>query len=164
MTSREPFNDSFLDAFISYLENELRASKHTVLAYRNDLWDLFVFLEEHQGKHPDFNRVSPSTLHQFAGSFPKHNASSLARKISAIRSFFKFLNSRGLLEKNPASGLEAPKQSSKLPSFMTIDDILKLTSNPGSDLTYPKHRDFTILRLFYATGMRIGECEVDDSA
>ena len=150
--------------FLDQLEHQLRVSPHTIKAYRNDLGDLLGFLAD---TYPDLapDQIDVQILYQFVHHLRDLEESSLARKISAVKGFFRFLENEHLLAKNPAELLEAPKLKRTLPAFMTIDDVLRLVHPPKDPQKYADTRDFFIVRLFYATGMRISECgalEVDD--
>jgi len=156
--------DPLIENFCEYLASELRYSSETVRAYRNDINDLSVFLEEHN-QSACLLSVSNQNLYQFVGSLRKLEASSVARKISALKTFYKHLVARDLIDKSPANLLETPKQSKPLPSFLNIDDVLKLVQQKMDLDNYQQSRSVTVLRLFYATGIRISECaglNVDD--
>jgi len=144
--------------FCDFLHTERRVSPHTVKAYRNDLDQLVAFLCEELGR-TSWGDIVPDDLFRFIRVHRHLEKSSIARRVSAIRTFFGFLEQRGSLKANPAQQLEAPKPDQSLPSFMTIDDVLRLTSTSGPGSDFAHIRDQTILRLFYATGIRISECE-----
>ena len=149
--------DMLVTQFCAYLENEVRASPHTLKAYRNDLGDLARFLEtEGQGLTP--LNLREQVLYQFVRGLGHLEDTTAARKISTVRSFFRYLERRGLIASNTAIHLEAPKLKKRLPGFMTIDDVFRLTTVPPRDGSYACWRNRMILRLFYATGIRISEC------
>ena len=149
--------DPIVEAFCRHLTSEVRASPHTVLSYRNDLEDLLRFTRKHcSGRSLEL--LETKDLYLFVRTLSRLKATSVARKISAVRRFYRYLEERGRIEKNPAALLESPKTENMLPAFMTIDDVLKLVRTPDQPETYAEVRNATILRLFYATGMRISEC------
>ncbi len=146
----------WVERFCGYLEYEKRASLHTVTAYRRDLTDLVDFLNE-KLRIADLSMVTTPHLSNFVRSLRSLQASSVARKVAAIKSFFKYLLREGLITRNPASILQPPKVPKRLPTFMTIDDVLRLMSPITESDPFPLARDSMILRMFYATGMRISE-------
>ena len=149
--------DPLIDAFCRHLTVEVRASPHTVRAYRNDLNDLAVFLADRVPAIA-LDRVGKQDLYQFIRSCRHLDAASIARKVSAIRTFYRYLQREEIVDDSPAGMLEAPKQEKKLPSFLTIDDALKLVEGPRDPDDYVGTRDGLVMRLIYATGMRVSEC------
>jgi integrase/recombinase XerC len=92
----------------------------------------------------------------FSARFPALKPSSLARKISAIRSFFAFLVGQGVLSGNPALSLTAPRREMRLPEFLPVDEMMDLLrSMPGGGER--EARDSAILELLYSSGLRVGE-------
>jgi tyrosine recombinase XerC len=141
-----------VDKFIRYLEIEKEASRHTVTNYKIDLREFAAFLGE-----KDVEGVDYLLIRQFLGHLRHKNLSraSIARSLSCLRSFFKFLVREGLLENNPLSGVSTPKKEKKLPHFMQEDMVIKLVESPPSDLM--GLRDRAILETLYSTGMRVSE-------
>jgi len=144
-----------IDKFISYLEIEKNYSPHTVLNYRIDLKELAAFLEE---KKVTLEKVNYLTLRQFlAGLRVKHpRPRTLSRKLSTIRSFFKFLCREGYLKTNPSSILSSPKLDKRLPNFLSEEEMTKLIEAPSLD-EVSGLRDRAILEVLYSTGMRVSE-------
>ena len=150
-----------LERFVRFLASERRASPLTVKAYAADLRDLIGFLST-QNQLRDWKDVQAEHLHEFVLSRGLLEPSSIARKISAIRAFFRFLEQNEFIDENFAAHLESPKQKRALPSFMNIDDVFRLVRQGEGSSQYAAVRDRVILRLFYATGMRISECAALD--
>ena len=87
----------------------------------------------------------------------KVKKSSLARKLSAIRTFFKYLNREGILTSNPARLVATPRREKRLPAVLTADDALRLMAAPGSGKTEDRDtvlRDRAVLETLYSTGIR----------
>lgn len=145
----------YIDKYISYLEIEKNSSPHTVLNYRIDLKELALFLEE---KKVSTEKVNYLHLRQFlAGLRLKHpKPRTVSRKLSAIRSFFKFLCREGYLKTNPSSLLSSPKLDKLLPNFLSEEEISRLIEAPSLEDIFGL-RDRAILETLYSTGMRIGE-------
>ncbi len=154
-----------IEEFIYYLEVEKGASKYTIKSYREDLvqWAEFV---KNSYKSEEINSVDEfickfcerrNIIDYISCLFQKkYGRASIARKISSIRTFYKYLINHGYIERNPAQEISAPKIVKKVPSFLTIDEVLMLINAPKKDSVIGI-RDRAILELFYATGMRVGE-------
>jgi integrase/recombinase XerC len=139
--------------FLRYLKTEKNVSPHTERSYLSDLEQLFDFLGE-----TDLAIADHQTLRQFVGHLVKLKVrkSSIARKLSAVRSFFKYLNRQGVLKNNPARLIATPRQEKRLPAVLTVDDALRLMEAPGkSDDT--ELRDRAVLETLYSTGIRASE-------
>jgi tyrosine recombinase XerC len=145
----------YIDKFVSYMEIEKNYSPHTVLNYRIDLKELAAFLEE---KKFSLDKLTYLNLRQFlAGLRAKHpRPRTISRKLSAIRSFFRFLCREGHLKANPSSLLSSPKLDKRLPNFLSEDEMSRLLEAPSSE-EISGLRDRAILEILYSTGMRISE-------
>jgi len=144
-----------LDSFLRYLKFEKRFSAHTIESYQNDLKQFILFTKEIQ---KDFMTMSSRDVRLWVASMSKaYAASSVNRKMSSIKSFYKFLQRNGLLENNPAESLSALKKASRTPQFVEQKELERLfESLPESD-DFLSARDILIFELFYATGMRKAE-------
>jgi integrase/recombinase XerC len=142
----------YAEKFLRYLEIEKNASRHTVLNYKADLARFAFFL-----KDEDIESVDYLFIRRFLSELRKYNLSraSIARTLSALRSFFKFLVRENLIASNPVSGVSTPKKEKKLPNFLEEDEIAKLLEAPGKDAM--GLRDRAILETLYSTGMRVSE-------
>jgi tyrosine recombinase XerC len=147
----------WIDAFMDYLSNEVRASEHTVKAFGIDLRDLREFLEHHYADL-DWNTVDRNTLFHFVRSLGHWEDTTISRKITAVRSFYRFLMRTERVEVNPAQWLKRPKVKQRLPSFLTVDEMFRLLEQAVPQTDKYKHvRRAFMVRLFYATGLRISE-------
>ena len=147
--------DRYLEKFLTYLKVERNASPHTLTNYTHDLVGLQRFLGD---AAPGWPAVELVALRRYVADQRGRGAakSSIARRIAAIRSFFRFLCREGHLAANPAAGLVAPKRDRKLPTFLGVPDVTKLLEAPaGSDVA--SRRDRAILELLYSTGIRVSE-------
>ena len=143
--------------FIHYLKSEKNVSFHTARSYLSDLEQFADFLD---GK--DAAAIDHQTLRQFLALLMKNKTkkSSIARKLSAIRSFFKYLNREGILSGNPARLVSTPRREKRLPSVLTADDAQRLMDAPstakgnGRDSIF---RDRAVLETLYSTGIRASE-------
>ncbi len=148
-----------IDQYAAYLENERLYSDKTVTSYRSDLHQFHDFLERHlETNIPDPARIDTLTIRLFLGELSDAGAKprSIARKRSAIRSFFKYLVRRKTIGYNPAQGVKTPKIPRSLPVVLdseTVGDILDLPDpETGKGL-----RDRAVLELLYSTGIRLSE-------
>jgi len=143
----------FIEKFLSYLEIEKNYSKHTLLNYKIDLEEFFLFLE-----NTPIEKVDYFTLRRFLAVLKGRNLKprSLARKLSTLRSFFKFLFREGHVKTNPAKLMATPKLDKKLPEFLSEEETVKLLEAPKGKEALSL-RDRAILETFYSTGIRISE-------
>src|SRR5688572_1974368 len=151
---------STLKDFLQHLRRR-DVSRHTVTAYENDVATFLKHTSEIRQKPVD--ELTPVDLDAFAiraflGELHKQriSATSSARKLSAIRTFVKFLRREDLIEDDPSSLVAAPKRPETIPSHLTIDEMNKLLEMPDS-ATPLGRRDRAILELFYASGLRLSE-------
>ena len=143
--------------FLKYLEQERNFSDHTILSYQNDLFSFEKFLKRRK-KELSFSSADKSLLRDFLIDLKEKGLdfSSIARKVSALRSFFKFLKRRDLIEYNPALFLLTPKLKKKLPEVLSVAQMIKLLDEKEKEDVW-ELRDNAILELFYSTGIRLSE-------
>jgi integrase/recombinase XerC len=142
--------------YINYLEAEKNASPYTVRNYRNDLLDFFHFLKA-EGV-ASLKEVNRHTLRDYMSYLMEQGIvkRSIARKLSAIRSFYRYLIREGTISASPVAATTSPKLDKRLPSFLTPEEIRKLLEAP--DLTTPQgQRGRALLELLYASGLRVSE-------
>jgi integrase/recombinase XerC len=142
----------YIDKFLRYLDIEREASRHTVLNYKLDLKRFASFL-----KDKDIESVDYLFIRQYLAELRHCNISksSIARMLSALRSFFKFLVREGLVKSNPVAGVTTPKKDKRLPEFMQEQEVFRLLDAPGKDIR--GLRDKAILETLYSTGARVSE-------
>ena len=144
-------------SFFSYIEYEKRYSKHTLEAYKSDLEQLTIFLAKNESSdapfatHHDIRNWIVSMMEQ------KVSARSINRKISTLKSFYKFLMRKGEIKKSPLGKVQSPKTSKRLPVFVELPGIEKLLKEVEFPEGYEGLRDKMIIELFYGTGMRRNE-------
>lgn len=155
-----------MDAEIRRYEDHLKrrnASDHTVKGYLGDLRQFHQYLvrtEDSEGKPKAFpvRELDARIIREYLGHlhWQKIEKSSVSRKISAIRSFCRFLCQRRILPHNPAKLIRSPKVAQKVPGYLTVEDCVTLIETP--DLSRPGgRRDRAILELLYACGLRVSE-------
>jgi tyrosine recombinase XerC len=148
--------ERYIEKFIRYLEIEKNYSPHTILNYRLDLKGFKAFLADKSIEDVDY-----LLLRRYLAALKEKNISarSVSRRLSALRSFFKFLTREGFLKVNPISVVSSPKQEKRLPVFLTEEEVSKLidAALPKAGAKEMALRDRAILETFYSTGMRISE-------
>lgn len=149
-----------IDAFAQYLADERRASARTVETYIRDLRSFRDYVRE-EGLPPDAGKLDIVALRGFLASlFGSNQASTMKKKVSAIRSFFKFLLKRHVIDQNPASGLRSPKIAQSLPRFLTVEQAFRVMDAPPKEEKRAKAlkaRDQALLETLYGTGVRVSE-------
>lgn len=144
------------DRFISYIEAEKRFSELTVTAYRHDLDQFSGFLSSEYGEANILKATAPMVKSYIVDLKNKGFINrSINRKISTLRTFYKFCLREGLLEKSPMTGVKALKQPQPLAKFVTETDINKVSFSETAD--FSMRRDQLIFELLYQTGMRQSE-------
>ena len=142
--------------YIAYLEAERNVSAYTVRNYTNDLMEFFGFVTD-QGINT-LKDVNKKTLRSYLAHLMDtgYAKSSIARKLSAIRSFYKYLMREEMISASPAATTVSPRLDRRLPEFLTVDDARRLVESP--DLSQPQgQRDRALLELLYASGLRVSE-------
>jgi tyrosine recombinase XerC len=156
---------AWVDRFVSYLEAEKHASRYTVRNYRSDLVGnlkhgtekgFFQFLDSRG--ITSLGAVDKGAIRDYLGYLVDQHVAkvSLARKLSAIRSFYRYLMRERFIERNPVELIVSPKLERRLPEFLTIEEMLKLIKIPDVSKPYGR-RDRAIIELFYGAGMRVSE-------
>jgi integrase/recombinase XerC len=145
-----------LRRFEAHLRTEKRASAHTVKAYLTDLLQYLAYLAEAgQPPVPSSPLLVRGWLARAAG---QAGAVSLGRKLSAVRSFYRFLVREGLAEGNPARGVSSPRRPTRLPEVLPEAEVASLVEAPTAALATPLAlRDRAFLELLYASGLRVSE-------
>jgi integrase/recombinase XerC len=153
--------DAAVGSFLEYLGVERGASPHTLRSYAADLTEFTRFLtEEKIGGLPGADtravRAYVARLHQ-----RRLSKATIARKLAAVRSCFRFLARRGALPANPARQVRSPRLGRRLPSFLPVDEATILLNAPPEPTTAGA-RDRALLELLYASGLRVAEgCGLD---
>ncbi len=149
--------DAALEAFLGSLERERRASAHTVAAYRRDLAQLRAFAVATRPSLRTAGDIDLLLLRRWLGALHEtHAASSIARKIAAVRALYRFLMRRGAVRIDPAASLSLPKLRRRLPTVLNADAAAQVVeASAGADLA--ALRDRAMLELFYSSGLRVSE-------
>jgi integrase/recombinase XerC len=145
-----------IDNFVHFLEAEKNASRYTIRNYTTDLRDFFRFLSS-KGiislEHTDKYMIRGYMAYLLKEGIVKN---SIARKMSAIRTFYRYLIREEIVKTNPIATIVSPKLDRRLPAFLTITEVERLLDMP--DTAKPQgQRDRALLELLYASGMRVSE-------
>ena len=168
-------NDPCVEHFVQYLQGEKNASEHTVANYLIDIRQFCEIVWGDQARPPyDWKSADRFSARKFLVHFQKLEMAptTTGRKLSALRSFYRFLMREEYVQLNPFSGLSLPKKGNYLPQILSTDEVLRLLEAPEKQAaTLPKSpnpkvrllreymvaRDSAILEMLYSTGMRINE-------
>ena len=148
----------YLKEFIHYIQSEKRYSDHTITSYKVDLNQFFNFLiEEYNIDHPQ--NVKFKIVRNWISYLLESGlkARSVNRKISTLKSYFRFLVISNYSDSNPTLKITSPKTSKRLPVFIEKDKINSLLDANFFDDNFSGHRDKLILEMFYFTGIRLSE-------
>jgi len=147
-----------LDQFVQHLKYERNVSPHTLRNYLSDLGQFREFLLSIEKRDDiDIKEIDRLTIREWLASLHgDHKKTSVARKLSSLRTFFQFLIRDGQLESNPAKQVATPKIERKLPSHLSIEDAVRFIETPDTNTDLGR-RDRAIIEFLYATGIRVGE-------
>ena len=148
----------WIDRFQQHLAVERNVSPHTCAAYLRDLAEFHEFLAKHGGSDTvELPRIDHLLLRRYLAELHKRNQrTSIARKLSALRSFFRYLVREGVLSVNPAEAVATPKRSRYLPKTLSVDEATALMER-GHGVTTLALRDRAFLELLYSSGLRVSE-------
>ena len=161
---------SAVDAFLAYMRHERNASEHTLKSYADDLASWHDYLDDRVGARPAPAAV---TVHHVRGfvtylSDCEYAAATIARRLAALRSLFKYCQREGLASANPAKAVRTPRGSRKLPHYLTGEQIDALLVAPPLSAEPVKNdpgtRDRAILETLYSAGLRVSELTAMDLA
>ena len=144
--------------FLRHLAIERGASTHTIKSYREDLLQLADYLEDDNGISPAPASITTVELRGYVGALSEagYAKTTIARRLAALRSFFRFGQREGWLNTSPATALRNPRKGKKLPHFLSTDEVGRLLiAPPNSDS--PGLRDRAILETLYSAGLRVSE-------
>ena len=149
--------DNAIEEFINFIRVERQYSNHSITAYAKDLSELAIYIDEEK-LGSNIKVVDFYVLRGFITTLydKELSKSSIERKISTLKSFFKFLYRRSIIADNPARMLKFPKKEKYLPNVFNVDDIFTLLDLPDKS-TPMGMRDALILELLYGTGVRVSE-------
>jgi integrase/recombinase XerC len=159
-----------IEGYLSALESERGYSRHTCRAYRHDLLELAAYLAQAPGKasgdspegdnpllHLRVEEISGLMIRGYLGYlYKKNEKSTMARKLSVIRSFCRYLVKHGVIAENPAEFILTPKQRKSLPAFLSVDDAFRLLDSADGDSVFGR-RDRAMFETLYSTGIRVSE-------
>jgi integrase/recombinase XerD len=154
MATEDGMSDRVVDAFASYLTVERGLAANSVAAYRRDLEDYLSFLA---GRSTTLEAAGREVVQNYLQDlYSRVSPRSISRKISSLRSFYRFLLLDGYLEHDPTETLESPRQWRTLPRFLSSQEVTALLEKPN--ITTPNGlRDRAMLEVLYATGLRVSE-------
>jgi integrase/recombinase XerC len=149
---------SYQESFINYLKYEKRCSSHTVIAYKNDLDQFVQFCTEMIGEF-DVKKVDSKLVRNWIVQLMEKelSARSVNRKVTTIKSFFKYLMKEQIVKSNPATYLTLPKIRKKLPNFVEENNLHHLLDDGFFSNDFNGIRDKLIITLLYGTGIRLSE-------
>jgi integrase/recombinase XerC len=147
-----------INSFLADLRAERQASPHTLRSYHDDMEVFTRYLEENQKEGSDPTIVDPARLRRYSAwlNGQGYAASTIARRLASLRSFYRYLRRQGTVTTDPTSGLRNPKQPQRLPRLLRIDDVIRLLD------AIPVHtalgvRDRAMLETLYGGGLRVSE-------
>ena len=146
----------FLEQFLKYLKFQKRYSHHTVTAYENDILQFSTFLSSIE---QNFSTANHQSVRAWIVNLMDDGleSKSVNRKISSLRSFYKYLLKEDIVSKNPIVRVQTPKVAKKLPAFVSEEKLNALLNNNTFTNEFESVRDKLILELLFGTGIRLNE-------
>lgn len=142
--------------YLEFLKFQKNYSDYTILSYRNDINEFFDYLEREGLEFKDIEYSDIRFFLMYLKDDKKDNNSSIDRKLSALRGFYKYLANEGIVKSNVFSLVNGPKKSKKLPRYFEYNELEEMFAVP--DINTPLgQRDLLLLEMLYATGCRVGE-------
>lgn len=151
--------DERIGQFLNFLAVEKNASHNTIAAYRNDLGQFQVFLQE-SGLGDGMGDLTQDQVVKYVEHLrdgQKYKDATVARKVAAVKSFYGFLAAEGLIDADPTEQLKSPQVGKTLPRALTVAEVDELLEQPARRNTPEARRDKAMLELLYATGLRVTE-------
>lgn len=150
--------EKYIQEFLDHLQFQKRFSQHTLIAYKNDLTVFFHFLQKEYGEI-DLAEIKPAYIRSWLADLKENGltSKSMNRKISTLKSFFKYYMAEGAVSKSPLATLISPKMKKKLPVFLDEKATGVLFEKVVFPETFKGLTDHLILSLLYETGMRLSE-------
>lgn len=153
--------EKLIQNFRDYLGSERNYSKHTVKAYTTDLGEFSRVIKEKKlalakDGSVDFGRLNETSVRAYISwLYTRNSRTSISRKLASVRTFFEFLVRKGMVKSNLAKLVPTPRGEKRLPTFLTVDEVVKLLSTEAGD----EHstRDIALLELLYSSGLRVSE-------
>ena len=146
-------------SFLQYLKNQKRYSNHTLTAYSDDLIQFYTFCKDLTTDSYDFLKINHNIIRMWVAYLMENNfsARSVKRKISSLKSFYKYLQKEGKISYNPASRIISPKIEKKLPAFVSAESMDNLLTNIEFGEDFKGKRNRLVIDLLYQTGIRLSE-------
>ena len=145
-----------LVSFLEYLEYQKNYSKHTILNYKEDINEYFNYLDSEGINYKNIEYSDIRFYLMYLKDTKKDINSSIDRKLSALRSFYKYMANEGIVSTNVFSLVSGPKKDKKLPRYFEYNELEELFKVPNTSTALGK-RDLLILEMLYATGVRVSE-------
>ena len=149
-------NNQYLKDYLEYLKYQKNYSDYTVLSYQNDIDEFLEYLNREVLNFKDIDYSDLRFYLMYLKEEKNDNNSSIDRKLSALRGFYKYLANEGIVKSNVFSLVSGPKKEKKLPRYFEYNELEELFNVPDSE-TALGQRDLLLLELLYATGVRVGE-------
>ncbi|PJF46716.1 MAG: tyrosine recombinase [Chloroflexi bacterium] len=150
---------STVDEFLASIQTERGASVNTIMAYRNDLVQLINYLSATLPQDTPWSNVTTDILEAYVQRLTEQNytASTIARKVAALKTFFHWLSQRGLVTEDPTLRLRSPRVEKRMPRLLSEEEVNRLFESASKILSPRSLRDRALLEVIYATGMRVSE-------
>ena len=148
--------DKVIDDYLEYLKYQKNYSDYTIISYENDIMEFFNYISSENLNYKDLEYGDIRFYLMYLKDERKDNNSSIDRKLSSLRGFYKYLANEGIVKMNVFSLVNGPKKSKKLPRYFDYNELEEMFNIPDTS-TALGQRDLLLLEMLYATGCRVGE-------
>lgn len=148
--------DKVIDDYLEYLKYQKNYSDYTIVSYENDIMEFFNYISSENLNYKELEYGDIRFYLMYLKDERKDNNSSIDRKLSSLRGFYKYLANEGIIKTNVFSLVNGPKKSKKLPRYFDYNELEDMFNIPDTS-TALGQRDLLLLEMLYATGCRVGE-------
>lgn len=149
--------EELVNEFCAYLSSEKMKSTNTIDSYRSDIMNYLYYMENILGIS-DIKKIKTENILGYLNYLKKlgYKARSQSRALSALKSFYKFLNVEQIVDNNPVLTISAPKLDKKLPTVLSVEEVMRLLDSLNDDTPY-NARNHAMIEVMYGTGLRVSE-------
>ena len=151
--------DIIIEQFLQYLMIDLGLSTNTISAYRNDLNQYFITIDQNNNSINYTKAITRENINQYVKTMQKkqYASATISRKIASIKSFVSYLEEEGILFENVTKNIQTPRKGQSIPNTLNVEDMISILDYLRRDISLAGIRNLTMVELLYATGMRVSE-------
>ena len=151
--------DIIIEQFLQYLMIDLGLSTNTISAYRNDLNQFFITIDQNNNSINYTKAITRENINQYIKTMQKkqYASTTISRKIASIKSYVGYLEEEGILFENVTKNIQTPRKGQSIPNTLSVENIMSILDYLKRDIALSGIRNLSIVELLYSTGMRVSE-------